>query len=109
MSMHTPLHGAPFAPRSQTPRAPRLRTLIRASMDCAGLPDQEVVVRNVSMHGMGLASHAMTLRRGEEVRLRLRGSRELRALVRWADGDDFGVELVDPLDMTMLGLSETPH
>jgi len=39
----------------------------------------------------------------------LRGSRELRALVRWADGDDFGVELVDPLDMTMLGLSETPH
>ncbi|GFM30190.1 MULTISPECIES: PilZ domain-containing protein [unclassified Novosphingobium] len=109
MSMHTPLHGAEFAPRSQTEREPRLRTLIGASMDCAGLPDQDVFVRNVSEHGMGLISHAMTPRCGEVVHLRLRGSHVLRAQVRWARGDDFGVLLADPLDMATLGLSGEPQ
>lgn len=100
--------------RELQPRAPRRRTLIsatllRAPAEASGTacPQQDIIVRNISEHGMCLASRAASQRglpvADEIVCIRLPGNGEYLAQVRWVEERAFGVELFGTLDIEALG------
>ncbi|WP_260926946.1 PilZ domain-containing protein [Novosphingobium sp. 9] len=78
---------------------PRQRTLIKALLSGRDLPEQEVIIRNVSAHGMCIAPQVAMPSAGEEVSLRLPSSLRIRGAVCWSDGKTFGVELERELDI----------
>lgn len=80
-------------------RAARIRTLIKALVIRDGFEAQAVIVRNISLNGMGIASRVLRPRTGEMLRIRLPGQHELDAEVRWAGEDAFGVLLSRRLDL----------
>jgi len=100
----------PYAP-DYLPRAPRLRTLISATLLRDMLPAQTIIVRNVSERGMCLACKGASgnggyqaLPLGDEiVCIRLPENVEHLAQVRWVEGHAFGVELFCTLDVEALG------
>ncbi|WP_395328521.1 PilZ domain-containing protein [Novosphingobium sp. BL-8H] len=98
------------------PRAPRMRTLIRATVvsadrarpnaarDAAASPPPEetTLVRNVSERGMCLVLRGTAPRAGDIVIVRLPSLQEYRAQVRWSDGRACGVQLFEKLDVDAL-------
>ncbi|MFC3212991.1 PilZ domain-containing protein [Novosphingobium panipatense] len=76
-----------------------MRTLIKALVIRDGFEAQAVIVRNISLNGMGIASRVLRPRTGEMLRIRLPGQHELYAEVRWAGEDAFGVLLSRRLDL----------
>lgn len=89
------------------PRAPRKRTLIGASLLRDTMPEQRLIVRNVSPRGMCLAARGHALKTmplpDQIVCIRLPDNVEHIARVRWVDDHLFGVELFRPLDIEALG------
>lgn len=89
----------------QRTRAPRQRTLIRAVLGGMDMPDQDVIIRNISEYGMGIASRGFAPDRGETVTITLPSGIALKAQVRWVNDKAFGVQLFEELDVRQLGLS----
>ncbi|SFG50221.1 PilZ domain-containing protein [Novosphingobium sp. CF614] len=87
------------------PRAPRQRTLIRAVMHGPGIPGHEVIVRDVSARGMRIAGRGLAPRQGETLGVTLSSGIAQDAQVRWVEGDEFGIELFEDLDLQRLGLT----
>lgn len=85
-------------------RAPRRPTLIHGVMASDGLPGENVIVRNISPHGMCIASRSHAPEHGETVRVALCGMVDVEAQVRWVGDGEFGVELSSELDLHHLGL-----
>ncbi|KPH65796.1 hypothetical protein ADT71_09685 [Novosphingobium sp. ST904] len=105
---------AAFLPvRRLRPRAPRMRTLIGASLLRQSpaqqtAAEQPVIVRNVSERGMCLALRGMkpqesALRHDEIVCIRMPENVEHVGQVRWVEDRAFGVELFHTLDIEALG------
>ncbi|TCM19035.1 PilZ domain-containing protein [Novosphingobium sp. PhB165] len=91
------------------PRAPRLRTLIRASLIAdhgtgkSGEPMEELtLVRNVSERGMCLVLRGTAPHAGDMVYVRLPTNQEFRGQVRWSDGRACGIQLFEKLDVEAL-------
>ena len=92
-------------PPEFAPRPVRQRVLIRAAMHAAGLPAQDVIVRNVSERGMCISTRGEMPRVKETVRLSLPCGLARAGTVRWIEGSTFGVELDEAIDLAFLGLS----
>lgn len=115
---------ASFLPKPETgeagtshryPRAPRMRTLIRARLvegvhAAAGddVPGETTLVRNVSERGMCLVMRREAPKAGDIVAVRLPTGQEFRAQVRWADGKACGVHLFEKLDVDALVVTTHP-
>lgn len=94
-----------YAGDGHRPRAPRQRTLIRATMRGPGVPGHDVIVRDVSERGMRIASRGITAHVGEILAITLPDGIEVQAQVRWSRGEEFGAELAEELDLRRLGLT----
>lgn len=110
---------ASFLPAArQHPRAPRMRTLIRATVipanhagpDTPGSDAQPVeettLVRNVSERGMCLVLRGPAPHAGDIVIVRLPSHQEYRAQVRWSDGRACGLQLFEKLDVDALAVTD---
>ncbi len=110
---------ASFLPEpNQHPRAPRMRTLIRATLvptnhaasDKSGPdaqpPEETTLVRNVSERGMCLVLRGTAPHAGDIVIVRLPSHQEYRAQVRWSDGRACGVQLFEKLDIDALVVTD---
>lgn len=86
-------------------RAPRQRTLIRASVQTPGIPGHDVIVRNVSTRGMCIAGRGFSPHMGEMLHVALPGGIEAKAEVRWVKHSEFGVALFADLDLWRLGVT----
>lgn len=93
--------------RAIHPRAPRKRTLIGASLLRDTMPEQRLIVRNVSSRGMCLSARGHALKMmplpDQIVCIRLPDNVEHIARVRWVEDHLFGVELFRQLDIEALG------
>ncbi len=83
----------------QRDRAPRLRTLISARMRGDGLPEQDVIVRNISTGGLCLSMRLCTPERGERLSIALPGAVDVEGEVRWVEGQMCGLQLIRTLDV----------
>lgn len=81
---------------------PRQRTTIHAVMSGRGIPAQDVIIRNVSSHGMCIAPQVAIPDRGEIVYIHLPSSLRLSGEVCWSDGKQFGIQLDQILDIDNL-------
>lgn len=97
------------------PRAPRMRTLIRAALMPAGarqdggrtgVGEETTLVRNISERGMCLVLRGTAPHAGDIVIVRLPSHHEYRAQVRWTDGRACGVQLFEKLDVDALVVSD---
>ncbi|WP_395391623.1 PilZ domain-containing protein [Novosphingobium sp. BL-8A] len=110
---------ASFLPEAnQHPRAPRMRTLIRATVVAANRTtadklktdappaEETTLVRNVSERGMCLVLRGTAPHAGDIVIVRLPSHQEYRAQVRWSDGRACGVQLFEKLDVDALVVTD---
>ena len=86
-------------------RPPRQRTLICAVMRAPGIPGHDVLIRNVSERGMLIMGRGISPVAGERIHVTLPDGIEAEGQVRWARGDEFGIELTADLDLRRLGLT----
>lgn len=94
-----PAHPADPAQRR---RAPRVRTLLRATVACEGEPGHEAIVRDVSPGGMCIASRAVSVEEGDLITVALPGAGDLEARVRWCGDGEFGVQITSGLNPLLL-------
>ena len=94
--------GSTIAQSSTRTREVRRRILIGATFTCADLPDQQVMVRNVSTNGIGLTARGALPHCDEAITLRLSNGLTVTAQVRWVEGRNFGCRLDQPIDLARL-------
>lgn len=96
--------GTTIAQATQRFRAPRKRTLIKASITSDCLPAQDVVVRNVSEDGvgLGLTSHAVLPRKDEKITIHFANGLRATGRVAWVEGRNFGVQLDQEVHVDLL-------
>lgn len=70
--------------------------ILTATMRSERLPEQSILVRNLSHRGIGARTSGSPPIEGEEVMLQLDG-RAMIGRVRWVRGDRFGIHLRDPI------------
>ncbi len=66
---------------------------------------QDIVIRNVSLMGLGASARGPAPVRGERVAIALPGEQEVAGIVRWFGGHTFGMQLDAPLALEALGLA----
>lgn len=86
-------------------REPRRARLARGVLRLSGGREVQIVVRNMSRHGLGLSSHAGPPMTGEAVTVSLPGHDDLHGVVRWVRNHNFGVELTTSVNPENLALS----
>ena len=84
----------------QNSREPRVGKMILAQMHSARLPEHDVVIRNVSRHGLCIRSKADLPLAGEKVTITLQAFGEYQGVIRWVHRTNFGVRLNGELDPT---------
>jgi len=89
-------------------RETRSRMLLRARMFSDSMPEQDILIRNASLKGIGAVASRRAPQLEEAVYLVLPDGEELLGMVRWVDGKIFGVELDEAIDMSLLK-STTQH
>ncbi len=87
----------PGADRDATARETRMSKLLSVEISRGGGPQERVVVRNVSPHGIG-ARGAIKLVPCERVDVHLPGGALRCAVVRWVNKDNFGLYFDEPID-----------
>jgi hypothetical protein len=83
-------------------RAPRVSTLIRATIAREGEPGHEAIVRDVSPGGLCIASRAVSVEEGDLITVALPGSSGLEARVCWIGDGEFGVQITSGLNAVMM-------
>lgn len=81
----------------------RLRKLLRALLRDSRGREIEVLVRNVSTHGLGATTKDTPPRLGEQINIDLAPLGLVAGEVRWAKGNGFGLALDHPIDVETLG------
>jgi len=84
--------------RRETPGAERSSRLFIAYLSNERLPRHQVVIRNVSIEGVGVRSKHEAPFVGEMVHLDLANQDVREGVVRWVDGEKMGIELSTPLN-----------
>lgn len=83
-------------------REQRRARLVRGRLRLSTGREIDVVVRNMSEHGLGLSCRTAPPLTGEAVTIALPGHKDLDGVVRWVRNTSFGVELtgaVNPDDL----------
>lgn len=79
-------------------RENRRARLVRATLHRADASEVGVMVRNISDRGLGISGRTNPPPVGETVKITLPGSPALAGTVRWVRGNNFGIELDQPID-----------
>ena len=75
-------------------REQRERRLIRAELQSERLPPHDILIRNISAHGIGAASRTGNPPSlGERVWVRLPDGQTIAGVIRWVSAQDFGIAL----------------
>lgn len=90
--------GAGTEEKGQNSREQRVGKMVLAHMRSARLPEHDVVVRNISSHGLCIRSKAELPELGEQVSIRFDALGEVHGVIRWVHGTNFGVQLDEELD-----------
>jgi len=80
-------------------REPRTRTYIGAMIFGDRIPDQRIVVRNISSWGIGADTRGHLPEVGEQVMLIFPNAIDAGGMVRWVSGRSFGVQFDRAIDM----------
>lgn len=96
-------HTKSISPSKDWPsRDPRRLEIMVARMRGACTVKQDIVVRNLSERGIGARARDCPPGLGETVALTLGVMPERQATVRWVRGDQFGLQLSEPLSAAEL-------
>ena len=93
---------APIPPTDQVVRAQRQPRIIRARLVHRDGEVQDIVIRNVSLTGLGASARGPAPVRGERMLVVLPGEQEATGIVRWFSGHTFGLLLDAPVDLEAL-------
>ena len=86
-------------------REQRLGKLVLASLRREGLPPREIMIRNISINGIGARIDGDVPLIGERVLLDLMNLKDVRGTIRWVKGNRFGIRIDDKLDPHVLCLT----
>ena len=86
-------------------REARQRRLIRAQMCSDRLPQQDIIIRNLSPRGIGGASRGLPPMQDEKVAVLLPDGQNITGWISWIDGQSFGIKLDRDLDLQSLAAS----
>ena len=86
-------------------REPRQRRLVRAQMYSDRLPQQDIIIRNLSLRGIGGASRGLPPMQDERVAVLLPDGQKVTGSIGWIDGLSFGIRLDLDLDLQSLAAS----
>ena len=91
-----------FVPTETDQRFPRKSQLIRGKLVDSANRTHAITIRNVSEKGIGGVSPDRLLTKGESVTILFREDVMADGIVAWANGDRFGVQLRERLDLDFL-------
>jgi len=80
----------------------RDRRLLRATIWCETIGDQDALIRNLSRDGLGGSVSTTLLSSGMEVTVRLMDGVQVSGTVRWTRGNAFGVRLHQTIEPNTL-------
>ena len=83
-------------------RLPRKRQLIRAEIVASAHISHPIIIRNVSESGIGCIAPGLLLQKGEKVTVRFREDIVAEGTVAWFDGERFGIQMQNELDLAFL-------
>ena len=86
-------------------REPRQRRLVRAQMYRDRLPLNDIIIRNLSLRGIGGASRDILPILDERVAVLLPDGQNITGWISWIDGQSFGIKLDRNLDLQSLAAS----
>ena len=86
-------------------REPRQRRLVRAQMYRDRLPLNDIIIRNLSLRGIGGASRDILPILDERVAVLLPDGQNITGWISWIDGQSFGIKLDRDLDLQSLAAS----
>ena len=94
-----------YSARARTARqAERFAHTCRAVLSSQRIPHREVIIRDASEFGLG--GRGAMLVPGEHLRVFAEKIGDFEAVVKWARGDSFGLQVDRPVDLTLLNASE---
>ena len=71
----------------------RRTTLGRARMSIEALPEQDIIIRNISCSGIGARSLEIAPKEGQPITISLADGFEICGVVSWVKGQSFGMSL----------------
>ena len=77
-----------------------------ARLHSARISDAEILVRNISEHGLGARCKGAIPEEGEEVRIEMETYGKIEGVVRWVKGNLIGVALSGTLNPNMLNFAD---
>ena len=86
----------------QLQREARERRMIRGQLRCERLGTIDVLIRNVSSHGLGATCRCLPPMPGEAVMVRMPDAQVISGTVRWVEDQSFGIVLDEPFDIAAL-------
>ncbi|MCW1383536.1 PilZ domain-containing protein [Novosphingobium sp. KCTC 2891] len=92
----------PLPENGASQRERRTARIIRATLFTPGASERDVVIRNISSRGIGATCRSVAPVRGEQATLVLPGALTASGVVRWTNGQAFGIELDADLDIAAL-------
>ena len=94
-------------PGSEHPvREPRVGKMFLARLHSARISDAEILVRNISEHGLGARCKGAIPAEGEEIRIQMEAYGTVEGIVRWVKGNIIGVQLTGTLNPDLLNFAD---
>lgn len=99
--------GSDTPPGSEHPlREQRVGKMFLARLHSVRLADQEIMIRNISEHGLGARCKGAVPEPGEEVRIEMEVYGNVEGVVRWAKGNLIGVALSTGINPNLLNFAD---
>ena len=94
--------GCDIVPAGASARDPRQRRFVRAQMSSDRMPQHDIVIRSLSLRGIGGASRNFRPRHNEKVAVLMSDGQNITGWISWVDGQSFGIKLDHDLDLQSL-------
>lgn len=88
-----------------TEREERTGKMFLARLHACGIQGQEIIIRNISVHGIGARSKGAMPQQDETVRIEMEVYGTVEGVVRWIKGNLFGVQLTSELNPELLNFA----
>ena len=89
----------------QAEREERTGKMFLARLHSCDLAGQDIIIRNISAHGLGARSKGAIPHPNDAVRIEMEAYGSVEGVVRWVKGNLFGVELTSALNPELLNFS----